>query len=100
MTSTTIIIAHNRRVMCFRSEHCFFFCASERKSLFETQTVLKRNQISTKYTMHFNLFYTKYVDLNLVMLEKLISHRNVLENGSNVKIALFAIMGNSLAKED
>lgn len=31
-----------------------------------------------------------------VRLEKLTSHRYVVENGSNVKIALFARMGNSL----
>ena len=32
-----------------------------------------------------------------VRLEKLTSHRYVVENGSNVKIALWASMGNSLA---
>jgi len=35
-----------------------------------------------------------------VKLEKLSSHRYVVENGSNVKIALLARMGNSLATDN
>ena len=50
-----------------------------------------RSSFSTALSLSLFLVFIE------VRLEKLTSHRYVVENGSNVKIALWASMGNSLA---
>jgi len=56
-----------------------------------------RNRRKTTHeALHQQLSVSLFLVFIAVRLEKLTSHRYVVENGSNVKIALFARVGNSL----